>query len=315
MARRPTSRGAVLARLGRVAAVVTVLTVAAPLACRTTEPAAAAGVLLVAGAAEPVGVPVVGPSDPGGFDGALERCAFAPDRVLPAAPAPGCDVPRRYGFRAGVEDLAAAAERIDQVVLHYDAAGTSRRCFEVLHDVRGLSCHLLLDVDGTVRQTLDLALRARHATVANDRSVGIEIAHVGAHRDASTFAPIYRTAGGGAVVAPPPVLHPPPGGPFALARPGLFRGRVNGQEVVQPDFTEAQYRALERLLPELRRVCPRIAARVPRDAEGRVPSDALSAETLAAFSGVLGHQHVQRDKTDPGPAFDWERIARALGAD
>ena len=91
---------------------------------------------------------------------------------VPSSPAAGCDVPQRYATRAGGR---TAQETVDQVVLHYDAAGTSRRCFEILHDVRGLSCHLLLDVDGTVRQTLDLALRARHATVANDRSVGIEI--------------------------------------------------------------------------------------------------------------------------------------------
>jgi N-acetylmuramoyl-L-alanine amidase len=263
----------------------------------------------------PARVAVVGPGDPGGFDATLERCAFAPDRVLPSAPAPGCNVPRRYAARGGDGGPDAAVRRVDQIVLHYDAAGTSRRCFEVLHDVRGLSCHFLVDVDGTVRQTLDLALRARHATVSNDRSVGIEIAHVGAHPRASTFAPIYRLDEGRLVVALPRSLGPPPGGPFVVARPDLVRGRVNGRDLVQPDFTEAQYRALEGLLPELRRLLPGVAARVPRTSDGRVPADALPPEELAAFSGVLGHQHVQTDKTDPGPAFDWERIARAVGAE
>jgi N-acetylmuramoyl-L-alanine amidase len=69
---------------------------------------------------------------------------------------------------------------VDQVVVHFDACGSSRRCFEVLHDLRGLSCHFLLDVDGTIYQTLDLREKGWHATVANSRSVGIEIANIGA---------------------------------------------------------------------------------------------------------------------------------------
>jgi hypothetical protein len=43
----------------------------------------------------------------------------------------------------------------------------------------------MLDLDGTVCQTLDLAERARHATISNHNSVGIEMANQGAHRDAS----------------------------------------------------------------------------------------------------------------------------------
>jgi N-acetyl-anhydromuramyl-L-alanine amidase AmpD len=34
----------------------------------------------------------------------------------------------------------------------------------------------------------------------------------------------------------------------------------------------------------------------------------LSDEEFSAFGGILGHFHVQRNKTDPGPAFDWERV-------
>ena len=46
------------------------------------------------------------------------------------------------GARGGWSpDLAAVA--IDQVVVHYDVAWTSRNCFKVLHDLRGLSCHFL----------------------------------------------------------------------------------------------------------------------------------------------------------------------------
>ena len=36
------------------------------------------------------------------------------------------------------------------------------------------------------------------------------------------------------------------------------------------------------------------------------------------FAGALGHFHVQRNKFDPGPAFDWKRLVAetraAMGA-
>ncbi len=39
----------------------------------------------------------------------------------------------------------------------------------------------MLDLDGTVYQTLDLKECAEHATIANGRSVGIEVANIGAY--------------------------------------------------------------------------------------------------------------------------------------
>jgi N-acetyl-anhydromuramyl-L-alanine amidase AmpD len=34
----------------------------------------------------------------------------------------------------------------------------------------------------------------------------------------------------------------------------------------------------------------------------------LSDEQWASFGGILGHYHVQANKTDPGPAMDWEYL-------
>jgi len=39
------------------------------------------------------------------------------------------------------------------------------QCFKVLHDHRDLSVHFMLDLDGTIYQTLDLKERAWHATI------------------------------------------------------------------------------------------------------------------------------------------------------
>ena len=34
----------------------------------------------------------------------------------------------------------------------------------------------------------------------------------------------------------------------------------------------------------------------------------LPDERWTGYTGVLGHFHVQRNKQDPGPAFQWDRV-------
>ncbi len=238
--------------------------------------------------------------DPGGYDATLRRCFFHPGRAAPSR-APGRIA--RYGRRRGapppgepfpVETLRSL---VTQIVLHYDAAGTSRRCFEVLQDIRGLSCHFLLDLDGTVYQTLDLRERAWHAGSANDRSVGVEIANIGAYRDRAAVERWYAR-------------HPLPSG--AGGGRGLVRGSVKGRDLWQHDFTDAQYRALGRLVAALCRVLD-VPPAFPRDARGRVIAATLPPGEAREFRGILGHLHLSPGKIDPGPAFDWERLFAALG--
>ena len=31
-------------------------------------------------------------------------------------------------------------------------------------------------------------------------------------------------------------------------------------------------------------------------------------EELQGYRGILGHFHIQTDKVDPGPAFQWDRL-------
>jgi N-acetylmuramoyl-L-alanine amidase len=280
--------------------------------------------LLVCGEPVDVGVPVVTWKDDGGFDGHLERCFFDRSRVLPRTPAEGCDEPLRYGARRNLaDDVAAAvsasgwtrallARQVEQVVVHYDECGTSRRCFEVLHDLRGLSCHLLLDLDGTLYQTLDLAERARHAGGANDRSIGIEIAHEGPLELHPGLANRYRREGERTVLdlgARADDLRTK-GFVVRPARAEPVSGRIQQRTYTQYDFTDEQYRTLARLLAALAKLLPRVTLDAPRDAAGEVRREALSRDELAAYRGVLGHFHVTTAKQDPGPAFDW---ARALG--
>jgi len=201
-------------------------------------------------------------------------------------------------------------EVVDLFVLHYDACGTSRRCFEVLQDERGLSVPFLLDVDGTIYQTLDLQHQAWHARGVNARSIGIEMAHVGAYppdevarRYAEHYAqdehgPFLVLSAGSGVRTPGFVGRP--------ARPDLFCGSLQEGELVQYDFTPEQYASLEALTATLVRIFPRIELDVPRDASGAVRTGVLTSEELNRFHGILGHLHVGAEKVDPGPAFDWE---------
>lgn len=217
--------------------------------------------------------------------------------------------------RSGKWSLPELQEIVDQIVLHYDASGTSRQCFERLHDDRGLSIHFMVDVDGTVYQTLDLKEKAWHATTANSRSIGIEIAQVGAYSspDAEIFERWYRTdEGEGARLAIPEVAHPDSvrnqsfsGRPV---RGELISGKINDQQLWQYDFTAEQYRALAHLVATLHSVLPKISLDAPRDSDGSVSQDTLSVADWTSFSGVLGHYHVQSNKIDPGPAMQWDLI-------
>lgn len=291
-------------------------------------PAAVGDEIVICGRRFPTGAPVVLWTDPGGYDATrtdLRRSPPPPDldpltglRYTPGRTTRGEE--QRVLVPPGSSDLEALAEVVDLFVVHYDVCAVSRRCFEVLHDIRGLSVQFLLDVDGTIYQTLDARETAWHAAQANPRSIGVEIAHPGARPLARAgeldgwyardpLGPrlvLPASWGDGGVRTPGFVARP--------ARPELVRGTVHGAEYVQHDFTAEQYDSLAKLIAAVCRALPRVNPDAPRDAAGRVRTDALSDAELAAYSGILGHQHVTTRKQDPGPAFDWERVLRAVRA-
>lgn len=288
--------------------------------------------MVVAGRYFHTGTPVVLWTDPGGYDAYRVERRFSPINEsaweTSKFKVKDLSTPNRYNLRGGgltdeqIErvrgggwDLPLLREVVDQFVLHYDVAGTSRQCFKVLHDMRGLSVHFMLDLDGTIYQTLDLKERAWHATSSNTRSVGIEIANIGAYGSPTNAAltnwyrsgadglpvlAIPKAMGNGGVRTPNFIGRP--------ARPTLVRGVVQGHEVVQYDFTPEQYRALTRLTAALCAVFPKLKCDYPRDAKGQLVTRKLPDDELDRFAGVLGHFHIQTNKTDPGPAMQWDRV-------
>ena len=229
--------------------------------------------------------------------------------------------------RGGGWDLTSLQKVVDQFVIHYDVAGTSRRCFQVLHDSRGLSVQFMLDLDGTIYQTLDLKEGAWHATKANGRSIGIEIANMGAYPVGGTdkFDRWYRRDPDGHVqiLLPEDEMKaerkrgensawvPRP------SRPEPVVGTVHGRKLQQYDLTPEQYDSLTKLTATLCTVFPKIKCDYPRDQAGALLTQKLPDDEYDRFQGVMGHYHVQTNKTDPGPAFQWDKVidgARALMA-
>jgi N-acetyl-anhydromuramyl-L-alanine amidase AmpD len=273
--------------------------------------------IIVAGERIAIGTPIVVWDDPIGFDAHVPRCRYS-DQVLPAEAASRPDQtgvsPLRFGERSKKpRTLAQLAEIVHLVVIHYDAVGSAERCFRALHDNRGLSAHFLLDLDGTLYQTLDLVDRAFHAKDANDESIGIEIANIGAMSTPRLLQKWYGPDESGAIrnLFPPDArlgeqrrrdFVPRP------ARKDLISGTVHGRKLVQYDFTNEQYDALAKLVAALARVFPRVHLEVPRDRQGKVVQGVLPDRAAERFEGLVGHYHLDEKKDDPGPAFDWDRV-------
>jgi N-acetyl-anhydromuramyl-L-alanine amidase AmpD len=297
--------------------------------------------IVVAGQLVHTGTRVVLWTDPGGYDAYRVERRFAPleesDWKSTEALTNGPATPNRYNLRTnsltpeeiervrgGGWDLPTLQKVVDQFVLHFDVCGVSRTCFNVLHDHRGLSVHFMLDIDGTIYQTLDVKERAWHATSSNGRSVGIEIANMGAYtkeentplekwyaRDAQgrTYITLPEKIGDGGVLTTNFVGRP--------ARNEPVVGEVQGRKLLQYDFTPEQYKALAHLTAALTKVLPLIKCDYPRDAAGKLITRKLEDEQLRNYQGVIGHYHIQTNKTDPGPALDWDYVintARELTA-
>jgi N-acetylmuramoyl-L-alanine amidase len=290
--------------------------------------------IMVAGRLFHTGAPVVLWTDPGGYDAYRTERRFAPWKSASfqetAQAVKDINSPARYGLReqvlsdeeidivrGGGWPLELLQEKVDQFVIHYDVCGTARQCFNILHDHRGLSVQFMLDTDGTIYQTCDVKERAFHATKSNPRSVGIEIANIGAYPPTDpkrTLDTWYRKDDSGSVRMVLPVFLARNSGirtPNFVARPirqERVQGEIHGHPYEQYDLTPQQYDSLIKLTAALCTALPRITCDYPRDAEGKLVTTNLSDEEWQSYTGVLGHFHVQRNKQDPGPAFQWDRV-------
>ena len=206
--------------------------------------------------------------DPGGYDAYRVERRFSPlgkaDWEDSQKEVKTLKSPNRYGVRTnsltpeemartrgGGWDLPLLQRVVDQFVIHYDECGISRECFRILQDHRDLSVHFMLDIDGTIYQTLDCKERARQATIANDRSIGVEIANIGAYAPdrPNPLGDWYQNTNGRTILAMPERLGPSPvrrkGFVGHPARPEPTRGRIQGESLIQYRFHTGAIRSID----------------------------------------------------------------------
>jgi N-acetylmuramoyl-L-alanine amidase len=235
-----------------------------------------------------------------GFDATKEHC------INPSKPCPSGIYPfsekmtsrrknrmmlrpalRRYGK---TPPLDAAQGVIKQFILHHDGCPSAKTCFNVLHNERGLSCHFLMDNDGTLYQTMDLAYMGFHAAGFNSQSVGIELCNRG---DAKKYPGYYNRSD---------------------PDRGATTCRIHDYIYYAYKYTDAQMEAMYGLAEALARALPNCPIEYPQDpakpgqaAWGQIPN-------AANFAGYLGHYHTTTRKWDPGP-FDFKEFCeKARGA-
>lgn len=183
---------------------------------------------------------------------------------------------RRYGDHPPVEAVQSV---VRQFILHHDGCPSAASCFNVLHNERGLSCHFLLDNDGTIYQTMDLAFMAYHAAGFNPRSIGIEMCNRG---DAKRDPNYYRKHG---------------------KKRETTTVRIHGHIYQCFRFTPAQIEAMRGLADGLARALPNLPLEYPQDTPGHQAWGEIP--NAPQFAGYLGHYHTTRRKWDPGP-FDFK---------
>lgn len=186
---------------------------------------------------------------------------------------------KRLGDIAGNIPIAAVQGVIRQFILHHDGCNNASTCFHVLHNERGLSCHFLLDNDGTIYQTLDLAFMAFHAAGFNASSIGIEISNRG---DAKKWPGYYAQR---------------------RQRRDTTTVRIHGHVYQCYQFTPEQNDGLRALAKGLARALPNLPIEYPQDTPGHQAWSEIP--NAMRFAGYMGHYHTTRRKWDPGP-FDFK---------
>jgi hypothetical protein len=261
------------------------------------------GKLIIAGQSFHVDAPIVNWMEPPYFDATRESCITTQTEPSVSCVAgqphgpPPVPYTKRYALRPALRSygfgrmppIEAVKAVIRQFVLHHDGCLSSDMCFNVLHNERGLSVHFLVDNDGTIFQTIDLALMAYHAADWNVASIGVELCNRGdAFRE-----PHYYDSG------------------RAGPKRDVKLCKINDHTFKAFDYTKQQYASFIQLCRELRRLLPNLPAEFPQEAPGVQSWRTLPRATSFGFSGYIGHYHLTEAKWDPGP-FDFKDLCSKL---
>ncbi|MCE9571572.1 MAG: N-acetylmuramoyl-L-alanine amidase [Deltaproteobacteria bacterium] len=265
------------------------------------------GQVIIAGVPIEIDAPIVNWTQ-NGWDATQERCLDPdPGNTCPGGGTipyglKGVQYTRRYALRPSLRKYGSewvhnpnakkppmdeVKKVIRQFVFHHDGCLDARMCWQVLQNERGLSCHFICDNDGTLYQTIDLALMAYHAAEYNLNSIGVEMSNRGdAHKE-----------------------------PTYYSRKNMKRDvlpcKINNTKILAFDFTPEQYRAMRKLCSALTRLLPNLPVEYPQDAPGQQSWKTLPPGGGFTFAGYVGHYHLTGQKWDPGP-FDFKKFCESL---
>lgn len=200
---------------------------------------------------------------------------------------------RRYYFGGGDKQppLDAAKASINKFIFHHDGCPSSESCWKTLQNERGLSCHFLIDADGTIYQTADLALMAFHAAQFNLSAIGLELNNRGDAKKEPDYYKDRRTK----------------------------TCKIGNSAILAWDFTDDQYKSMNDLAQLLVKHLPNLPLDFPQDptAPGKqhwgvmAPGADGDSTAVQGFAGYLGHYHCTKRKWDPG-AFDFKNFIEKL---
>jgi N-acetyl-anhydromuramyl-L-alanine amidase AmpD len=192
-----------------------------------------------------------------------------------------------------VESLEDLQSLVHMVVLHCDQTVDSRSCYHTLLE-RGFSTHFMIDWDGTIYQCLDVLSAAWHAAGVNNFSIGIDLNNL------LPELQVKMVEG----YPPPEQLEENIG-----VRQVSEELTINGGRYKSYGYTDAQYTSLVALLKTLIKVLHAIKPFPPFDETNRIIPSMLDKPD---FEGFLAHWHLNPEKWDPGPGFDWQRVYHGL---
>ncbi|MSQ81476.1 MAG: hypothetical protein EXR77_00965 [Myxococcales bacterium] len=191
-----------------------------------------------------------------------------------------------------VKTVAEAQDVVKGVLIHADITPDARMCFNVLKS-RTLSTHFMIDWNGVIYQGTDAIREAAHGggkentlKDANHWTIGIDMNCM-----------LVKMTGDGK-----------PSGSQGDRR--VFEATINGEPWRSIGYTDAQYDALVKLLRGLKQLFSKIVLMPPIGPDKQVLME--QTEIDLEKCGIFGHFHLNAQKIDPGPGFEWTRLIADL---
>jgi N-acetyl-anhydromuramyl-L-alanine amidase AmpD len=207
----------------------------------------------------------------------------------------------RTTYRLPATQYWAASHPKEAIVLHFTAGTTASGAYQqwIQTPVR-VATPYIVDRNGTIFELFSPDHWAHHLGIRNDgwqqdkRTIGIEIVNVG---------PLRRDARN-----PQQWNWWPPASRFETKyclreETDRYVERTYRREPAFATYADAQMEAVRALVAQL---CERYS--IPRTIPDSVRREAFEPSYYRGFRGIAAHQNFRADKSDIGPAFDWERL-------